>query len=88
MKTKSENFQPLENIEWIYNYIGRSSNPNLTCPTMQIDDFRLYKTSLNDNNITTLFTYKKPEVLLYRMRMVEIIVTVIIIIIIGVYMYS
>ena len=55
------NFSALETVERVNNYIGRSSLPN-SYATIQVDDFRLYTTSLNDYDIQALYNYKKtPE---------------------------
>ena len=48
----------LENIDRVNNYIGRSSSADAYA-SIQVDDFRLYTTPINDDDVKALYTYKK-----------------------------
>ena len=51
----------VETVERENNYIGRSSLVD-SYATIQVDDFRLYTTAINDYDIQELYNYKKtPE---------------------------
>ena len=51
-------YTALENVDRVNNYIGRSSSADAYA-TIQVDDFRLYTTPINDDDVKALYTYKK-----------------------------
>ena len=54
-------YPAIENVERMNNYIGRSAFIDAYA-TIQVDDFRLYTTAINDYDIQALYNYKKtPE---------------------------
>ena len=54
-------YPAIENVERMNNYIGSSAFIDAYA-TIQVDDFRLYTTSINDYDIQALYNYKKtPE---------------------------
>ena len=51
----------LQSVQWVNNYIGRSLGQNVAYSTMQIDDFRVYATTLTNSDIATVFNYKNTQ---------------------------
>ena len=51
-------YAAIENVERMNNYIGRSAFIDAYA-TIQVDDFRLYMTSITDYDIKALYNYKR-----------------------------
>ena len=59
--TKTQPFSEVETLIRTHNDLGRGSDQKIHYSTINIDDFRIYNTVLNDNDIHKIYNYKKEN---------------------------